>query len=288
MGNRNTERLNYRRSWRGLPAATLTMIILLMTGQPSHGAEGGFLFLESIESKGRPESLEAYGLKHLPVVDPRKDLSFEGDNKKNMVLEKSIDEVARSLHGEEMVCIDIESWPTCNSCISRWRSRMRYSRVLEWFREANPDAKLGFWGRPPKHAYFRAIEPKDSEGYRDWQQHNDFYRPLAEEVDVIFPSLYARYNDVEGWIRHAEANLEEARQYGKPVYAYITPYYIKSDEPYSKTPLEPEFWRKQLETVYKHADGLVIWTGPLKQWDEDAPWWKITKEFLASKGAMQE
>jgi hypothetical protein len=160
--------------------------------------------------------------------------------------------------------------------------------VLNWFRKTNDFPKLGFWGRPPKHDYFRAIKSKASNEYRDWRKHNDFYKPLGEKVDVIFPSLYARYDDVEGWVQHAIVNLEEAKKYGKPVYAFITPYFVRSDKPYSKKPLDPAFWRRQLETVYGKADGLVIWTGPMKKWNAADPWWKVTTAFLASKGVKQQ
>lgn len=253
----------------------------------AYSANKDFLFMEAIESKNAPPSLEQFGLRHLHVVNPRKDITFEGDDWANMVTRQSIEKVALSIGEDEMVCIDIESWPTCNKCSKRTRSLQRYIEVLDWFREVNSVPKLGFWGRPPKHEYFGAIQPSNSVRYRDWQQHNDFYKPLGSEVDVIFPSLYARYDDVDGWVRHAVANLQEARKYGKPTYPFITPYFIKSDKPYSKQPLNPAFWKIQLETVYQHADGLVIWTGPLKKWGQEDPWWEVTKAFIASKGPMR-
>lgn len=268
-------------------------ILLLSAGFLGIGATSAFssdkefLFMEAIESKNAPASLESYGLRHLYVVNPRKDLSFEGDDMANMVVRKSVEQVARQVRQAEMVCIDIESWPTCNVCNKRTRSLDRYIQVIDWFREVNPVPKLGYFGRPPKHEYFHAIVPINSHKYLDWQKHNVFYKPLGEKVDVIFPSLYARYDDVDGWVKHAVANLEEARRYGKPVYAFITPYFIESDKPYRKQPLDPAFWQIQLETAYEYADGLIIWTGPLKVWNEQDSWWKLTKDFLASKEAVR-
>jgi hypothetical protein len=39
-----------------------------------------------------------------------------------------------------------------------------------------------------------------------------------------------------------------------------------------------------LNTVYQHADGVVIWggwgdNGP-ESWNEEAPWWQVTKRFM--------
>jgi len=280
--------LLYRQfSWQRAGVLLLVTVLLCAASTSGCSANKPFLFMEAVESRKAPASLESYGLKHLPVVNPRKDLEFEGDNKANMVARQSIERVARQVGSADMVCIDIESWPTCNTCSKRARSLDRYIQVLDWFRAVNPAPKLGFFGRPPKHDYYQALKPVESSEYRDWQKHNDFYKPLGEQVDVIFPSLYARYDDFEGWVKHAVANLKEARKYGKPVYAFITPYFIQSDKPYRKQPLDPAFWQVQLETVYQHADGLIIWTGPLKVWREDDPWWKLTKAFLASRGAGQ-
>jgi hypothetical protein len=247
--------------------------------------EGKFLLMESLRSKGNP-SLTEFGFSYLPIIYPRKDLSFEGDDMNNMVTKESVVRAAKSLSDADMVCIDIEHWATCNTCRHRQRSLDRYLQVLEWFRNANSKPKLGYWGRPPKHKYLAAIKKRESPDYREWVKWNDFYKPLAKKVDVIFPSLYTEYDDVQGWVKHAEENLAQARRYGKPVYAFLMPYYVRSNESYSKEPLPADFWKRQLETVYENADGLVIWDGPLRKWDPTAPWWKVTKEFLKAKGLM--
>ena len=40
---------------------------------------------------------------------------------------------------------------------------------------------------------------------------------------MIFPSLYTVYDDQGHWLRFAEANMVEARRYGKPVIPFIWP-----------------------------------------------------------------
>jgi hypothetical protein len=44
--------------------------------------------------------------------------------------------------------------------------------------------------------------------------------------------------------------------------------------------LPVDFWRCQLETLYKHADGVVIWGGYRCDWQLNFPWWKETIKFL--------
>jgi hypothetical protein len=42
------------------------------------------------------------------------------------------------------------------------------------------------------------------------------------------------------------------------------------------------FWERQLELVYEHADGVVIWTphGRMRtEFDPHAAWWVVTESF---------
>jgi hypothetical protein len=83
-------------------------------------------------------------------------------------------------------------------------------------------------------------------------------------------------------MKYALAILREARQYGKPVYAFLWPRYHDSNRFIGGQPISRKFWRKQLETVYRHADGVVIWDYDRSLWREYMPWWLETKAFLLS------
>jgi hypothetical protein len=75
--------------------------------------------------------------------------------------------------------------------------------------------------------------------------------------------------------------MTEAKQYGRPVYPFLWPQYHKSWKP-----IDRDFWRLQLETVFDNADGMVIWT-PAKgkpRWNPVAPWWEETVDFLKTAG----
>ena len=116
---------------------------------------------------------------------------------------------------------------------------------------------------------------------RAWAEANDALKGLASHVDVIYPSLYTFYDDPEGWKKFAKANLQEAKRYGKPVYAFLWPMYHDSNKLLSGKPIPADVWRMQLETCLEYADGVVIWGGYKELWNEEAGWWKETKAFLA-------
>jgi hypothetical protein len=113
---------------------------------------------------------------------------------------------------------------------------------------------------------------------------NDQLRSLAGAVDVFFPSLYTFYPDQAGWKKYAIAQIEEARRYGggKPIYVFLWPQYHESNRILGGSYLPADYWLLELETAREYADGIVLWSGSSK-WDEDAPWWKVTKEFVKNR-----
>ena len=50
--------------------------------------------------------------------------------------------------------------------------------------------------------------------------------------------------------------------------------------------IDGDYWKLQLETVYKYADGVIIWSPKshniAKEWDENESWWIETKLFINS------
>jgi hypothetical protein len=189
------------------------------------------------------------------------------------------------------VVLDIEHWPLKGSPDSVRDSVTKYMTVLEWFRAAAPNLSVGYYGAPPLRDYWRAIKNPSNQERRTWIAENDLIRSLAGAVDVYFPSLYTFYPDRDGWKKYAIAQIEEARRYGngKPVYVFLWPQYHESNHILGGRFLPEDYWLLELETAKEYADGIVIWGGwgndnrPAK-WDENAPWWNVTKEFLKSIG----
>lgn len=206
------------------------------------------------------------------------------------------EDVVRKLAGEhrgiaEPLVIDIERWPIKGRTTDVQATVARFSSILAWVRHEIPSVRIGLYGTVPVPDYWRAIRDPRSAEYRAWQQDNDRLEAIVSQVDALFPSIYTFYPDRQGWVAYAVAQIREAKRKanGKPVYAFLMPLYHESNRLLGAHPLDPDYWALQLNTVYEHADGVVIWggwgpEGP-EPWDEQAPWWQATKRFLASHPA---
>lgn len=178
--------------------------------------------------------------------------------------------------------IDIEHWPTKGSDLEVAESLDKYMTVLVWMKEDLPGTRVGYYGLPPLPDYWRATKPNSTPEYRSWQAENDRFKPLADAADVVAPSLYTFYADINGWEKYATENVREARRLasGKPVYAFVWPHYHDSSS--LKLYLPGEYWLRQLRTLERIVDGVVIWSGP-EPWNPKAEWWQVTKSFLANR-----
>ena len=245
-------------------------------------AANQFVVFDATWHKGKPD-LSQYGLRPITLIGGQ--LWEKGADraylpKKNQV--RPLAEQAMASGG--IAVLDIEHWPVRGDHAVVGESLTKLSTVLAWFHEAFPGLQVGYYGVPPIRDYWRAIKGSGTKEYLAWQAENDALRPLANDVDILFPSLYTFYPHREGWVEYAVAQIRETRRYGqgKPVYVFLWPAYHESNLLLGNKSIEPEFWKLQLETVRAHADGIVIWGGGGSSWNEQAPWWKITKEFMGT------
>ena len=185
----------------------------------------------------------------------------------------------------DLAVIDVEHWDLAGiSPVDIDRNTRRYVALLTALRKSFPGVKLGLYGTIPVRDYWTPVKGSPSR-LQAWRHDNRRLQPIADVVDVVFPSLYAFYDDADGWITYAQANMDEAKAYGKPVYPFLWPQYHGS-----RDQIAPDFWRVQLETVFENADGMVIWT-PAKgkpRWNPEAPWWRETVDFLRTAGLAEE
>lgn len=248
-----------------------------------------FLVFDATLYSNKPD-LSAYGLRPITLAYAG---SFGPDWYKypNHLPEfEAVQAAARDAHLKgHRVVLDIEHWPLEGSPSVVQESLSKYLRVLSWFRDAAPGLSLGYYGAPPLHDYWRAIKDIGSQERQSWSAANDQTRSLAGAVDAFYPSLYTFYPDQAGWKKYAIAQIEEARRHtgGKPVYVFLWAQYHDSNSTLRGHYLPADYWRLQLDTARQYADGIVIWGGwgsddrPAK-WDENATWWKVTKEFMNS------
>jgi Hyaluronidase len=167
--------------------------------------------------------------------------------------------------------------------VEHWQDTTLYVTLLKCIHRLMPNLRVGFYDIVPKRDYWRAIRGEGDPKYSEWQAVNDSLKPIAKEADALFPSLYTFYPDQAGWIKYASANIAEAKRYNKTVYPFLWPQYHDSNALLKWQLIPGDYWRLQLETLKSLAvDGIVIWGGSEMPWDEAAPWWQVTKEFLGN------
>ena len=184
------------------------------------------------------------------------------------------------------IVIDIEHWSLQGDQDLVAQNIKKYRSVANRLKAHLPDRRIGYYSLLPLRDYHRALKGSNTLPYRAWQEENDQLVSLAKDVDILFPSLYTFYRDEDGWERYAKEQIREARRVanGKRVIAFLWPRYHSGNSPFGGGPIPATFWRRQLELVFKLADGVVLWGGWQQSWDENASWWQETKSFMRDKG----
>jgi hypothetical protein len=188
----------------------------------------------------------------------------------------------------DVVVIDIElhDWKfTTDLTSTQITTRInKYKKLISVFRTHLPNTKIGLYLALPQRNWLAICgdQKKRASRYTAWHNLNLKLKPLGSAVDIIFPSVYAFYDDprsIACWPDYARANIKEARMYGKPVWPFLWVKYHSNHKWIARST-----WRTMLETTYTAADGLVIWSGMGDDpWSWSYPWWLETKDFLADK-----
>jgi hypothetical protein len=243
-----------------------------------------FRIFDATLYKDKP-NLAAHGIEPIYVIYAQ--FLYEG-NKLDAGLpsRRKVRQVAGDLVTQaRLVVVDIEHWPMTGNDEAVAESVTKFETVIDWLRTEHSALKLGFYGLFPIRDYWRAIKGQGSKDYLKWQSENERFRAILAGVDAVFPSLYTFYPDRQNWVRFAIEQIREARRFEKPVYVFLWPQYHESNRLLGEKYLPDDFWKLQLETARKYADGIVIWggwagKGPA-QWDERAAWWRVTKDFMS-------
>jgi len=234
--------------------------------------------------QSRP-SLEPAGIERASVFDITRALK-PSQSKDDIPDEPSIRSwLSRRPALSSLVVLDVEHWPLMGDAQIVEQSLERFRSLLSRTRAVVGPRTIGYYAVLPIRDYWRATDSPSSGRFKSWQADNDKWQRLADDVDAVFPSLYTFYDDEDGWVRYAKANLKEARRLAgnKPVYAFIWPQYHESNKTLGGTFIPGPYWRLQLDTLAQYADGVLIWGGYQIKWDENAAWWQVTREFARSK-----
>ncbi|MER8595866.1 hypothetical protein NKH33_30735 [Mesorhizobium sp. M1182] len=265
---------------------TVLCVTCLLTGSWSVTAQtrAPFKLFEALTfADGHPD-FHSFGFEHLTIADPH----VLG---RDIPTSDHVQEALKLPRSNKYLNIDIEIWPLSGP--DQASSIAKYQKTLSAFRKADPGVKVGLYSVLPVRDYWRAIGVQGPAALDEWKQQNtDIASSLIPHVDALFPSLYTFYDDKDGWVAYAQANLSEARRIsqGKPVYCFLWPQFHKSLPGKNTTrPFLPgDYWYTELDTCRRLADGIVIWGtmrggpsyGPEK-WDEKAEWWQATLKFLS-------
>jgi len=195
-----------------------------------------------------------------------------------------IAEVAKEFKPDMVVCIDIEHWSVKGNQKDTERSILKFNQVTSIVRNNSPKVTFGYYGGFPITEWWTAIGGAGKMKFLEWQASNNKLTKIAENVDIVFPSLYAYYPDQKNWEKFAIEIIKESKKYKKKVFVFLWPRYqlvgqVNGNDTGQYIPID--FWRMQLEVSKKYADGIVIWGGYREEWDENAPWWIETRKFIS-------
>jgi hypothetical protein len=244
-------------------------------------ADKSFLVFDGLLYKGKP-NLGAVGMTPIAGINS----PASANPSPHVVEDEAVRATFKTLGNDAgLVYLDYELWPTYQAPPAEVSKNIEMlSKVVDIAREAAPHAKFGYYGLLPCREYWGVVN-NDPAKFKAWEACNAQLDQLAKRVDVIFPSVYTFYNDQNAWDKFATAQLQAARRYGKPVYAFLWPEFHPSNAALKGKNVPAAFWRHELEFCKAHADGIVIWGGWQEPWDEQAAWWLETKAFLAGLSA---
>jgi hypothetical protein len=270
-----------------LAAALSLGTIGVLAGMPAQAAD--FVARDATRYAENP-NLAPYGLKDI-MVTYAPSLWPSGADRTNPDLNYIRNTYIPKIKSKnpDVIIIDIEHWKFKSyTTAAEWTANInKLKSVVSVFRQEMPNVKLGYYLIMPQRNWLAPCGDPRKVASRTaaWQQANLRMQPLADVVDIIVPSLYTFYLDAKAvacWPKYAEANIQQARLFGKPVWAFLWPK-LHTD---GTVWLPQALWRTELETVYAKADGLVIWSKAKSddKWSWTAPWWVETADFLKDKG----
>lgn len=239
---------------------------------------------QALAFRGQPQ-LNSLGFTPAHIID--RGIWTDEKDRKTISPEKLRAVVARAASDGGLVVLDIEDHPLRDAPdLNIRKSVQTLAGAATIAREVAGQSPVGYYGLVPLSEYWRPLDTSPTGRFNAWRADNRRLLPIAAAVDINMPSLYTHYDDQEGWVRQAETLVCEARQMSdKPVVAFIWPEFHPGSGSGGKA-VPIDYWRLQLDTLSRIADGVVIWGGydmvhnRQYDWDADAPWWRETLAFM--------
>ncbi len=290
LSNMQTQSVGRLRYARRAVTTILMVLGFVAVAQPSVAA--CFRIMDATLYSGKPD-LSHYGIQHATLVEPQRWWTYakvDASGRHDVTVRNAKD--LSGNHGPSIIdplIIDLEI-PGVGSDPSSDQNVQPYLDVVSAMREGGYDRPLAFYGTLPIRDYWRS-QKAGTPVYREWQAQNDRISKIVPLVSALFPSLYTFYDNQDGWVRYAEGNVAESKRIGqgRPVYPFLWPQYHDSAGRLAYQYLPRDYWLRELRTMARVADGLVIWGGwdtpnrRAEPWDDSAQWWQATLEFIKSQ-----
>lgn len=237
-----------------------------------------FVITQFLYYDGKP-NFAKYGIKPMfPLGNPQ-DYWVKPLNTEDSPDEQKTRAIARTGQSDAFYYVDIEHLSFEKIAVDV----EKMAQIGRWVRSERPDLKFGFYGNPP----FTSPWNRPA----SWKEANSKLHPIVQNVDFVMPDLYTVHTDPQRWLAQARETIAEAKQYKKPIYAFIMPFYHPgAGKELTNKPISGEYWRLQLETLYQSIDGIVIWAwAPGTTWKSIASetdpnnWWYQTLDFMKQK-----
>jgi Hyaluronidase len=260
-----------------------------VTPPPSTAPQAKFVVFDGTLYQGKPSS-QQLGMKPITVLYQASMWPSKSGDPQSVPNADVVRALAlKASQSGGIAVVDIEQWQVTGDPATVAQSIDKYQQTLQIFQQAAPSLQVGYYSVAPIRDYWSPIDGTQSSNYLAWQQQNDTVAPVAQQANALFPSAYTFYTDQAGWQTYAIAQIAEARRIApdKPVYLFLWPQYDNGKGAQGGDYLSDDYWKMELETARKYADGVVIWGGWSQTWDSNASWWLETQQFMTETGANQ-
>jgi hypothetical protein len=260
-----------------------------VTPPPSTAPQANFVVFDGTLYQGKPSAAQL-GMKPITVLYQASMWPGKSDDPQSVPDADVVSALAlKASQSTGIAVVDIEQWQVTGDPATVAQSVDKYQQTLQMFQQAAPSLQVGYYSVAPIRDYWSPLDGPQSPNYLAWQQQNDTVAPIAQQANALFPSAYTFYTDQAGWQKYAIAQIAEARRIapGKPVYLFLWPQYDNGNGAQGGDYLPDAYWKMELETARKYADGVVIWGGWTQTWDSNASWWLETQQFMTETGASQ-
>jgi hypothetical protein len=176
--------------------------------------------------------------------------------------------------------LEVEPWPLGRAARTTIDASIaRYQQLAQAVHRVAPALRIGYRGLLPAPLP-PSVDPERVANPNGVRADEKRLAPIAQAIDALFPTLYTYADDERRWESAARILLREARRYGRPVYAYLSPELLDDGGRPSGHAVAGPRWRAQLELVRQLADGVVLTGGAGREWDDAAAWWVQTQGFI--------